>query len=101
MAAVALRPEGTGVNVLFLVTRDALGFRVVKGQTGVTRSAGDIGVFPIERKARDVMIEPGTTCPVRRHVTAVALCAELALVDILVAALAVAWQGVVYVPCVT
>lgn len=67
----------------------------------MTRSAGDIGVYPDERKARDVMIEPGTTGPVRRHVTAVALCAELALMHILVAALAVAWQGVVYVPCVT
>lgn len=104
MAAVASRPERTGVNVVFLVTRDALGFRVVKGRTGVTRSAGEIGVCPDERKARDVMIEPGTAGPVRCHVTAVALCAELALVHILVASLAVAWQGVVYIPrvaCIT
>ena len=98
MAAVALRPERTGVNVLFAVTLDALRCSVVKGRTGVTGSTGDIGVCPDERKARDVMIEPGTTGPVRCHVTAVALCAELALVHILVTSLAVAWQRVVHVP---
>ena len=47
------------------------------------------------------MIEPGTSGPDCCHVTTVALSAELAFVRVLVAARAIAWEGVVYIARMT